>query len=88
MIATITIVPLDQHGVMVLGHDHDPDVLMLNLKSWLVIHRSMTRLAAHNMVALPGAVQEAWWGGDKYGFVGEGHPAAKPVTIMAFEGGA
>lgn len=31
----------------------------------------------------PGLLQRAWWGGADLGFVGEEHPQATPVTVVA-----
>jgi hypothetical protein len=71
------------HGLSVVGHGHDPDQVIAAAKGYLAA-RGLSRLDAHTLVTVPGAIVEAWWGGEPFGFVAGDWAGGipQPVTLV------
>lgn len=72
---------LPDHGLMFDGHDTRRADLVEQARTHLEAH-GVHHLDIDEALERPGLVARAWWGGDDIGFVQEGHPNAKPVTVV------
>lgn len=69
------------HGLMVDGHDTPRAEVVEGARQHLV-DAGIHHLHADDVLARPGVVVAAWWGGDEVGFCGPDYPGATPVTVV------
>ncbi len=66
-------------GLLVDGHDATRADVLARTRTYLLV--SHHHLDVDEALATA-RVSRAWWGGEKVGFVQEGHPDAQPVTVV------
>lgn len=70
-------------GLLVDGHADDPDALEAEVLAWLdaSVTDAWKRRQVRTLVG-SALLGRAWWGGPQFGFVGEQHADAVPVTVV------